>query len=116
MRTPGTGLGSTAVCTGCRSGRSVSTTTSFAGALWSLGRAVVSHESALSVYDLGDVNPAVIHLTVPPGFAQKHDDHLAIHKDDVPDTDVRGFEGFRVTTPLRTLLDVCRGQCVAGGR
>ena len=75
-------------------------------ALWSHGRAVVSHESALSVYDLGDVNPAVIHLTVPPGFAQKHGDHLVIHKDDLPDTDVRGFEGFRVTTPLRTLLDV----------
>jgi predicted transcriptional regulator of viral defense system len=74
-------------------------------ALWSHGRAVVSHESALSVYDLGDVNPAVIHLTVPPGFAQKHDD-VAIHKGDLPDSDVRGFEGFRVTTPLRTLLDV----------
>lgn len=74
--------------------------------LWSHGRAVVSHESALSVHDLGDVNPTVIHLTVPPGFAQKHDDHLAIHKGDLPDTDVHGFEGFRVTTPLRTLLDV----------
>lgn len=29
-----------------------------------------------------------------------------IHEDDLPDSDVRGFEGFRVTTPLRTLLDV----------
>jgi predicted transcriptional regulator of viral defense system len=75
-------------------------------ALWSHGRAVVSHESALSVYDLGDVNPAVIHITVPPGFAQKHGDHVAIHKGDLPDTDVGGFEGFRVTTPLRTLFDV----------
>lgn len=67
---------------------------------------MVSHESALSVRELGDVNPAVIHLTVPPGFAQKHDDHLVIHKDDLPDTDVQESEGFRVTTPLRTLFDV----------
>src|SRR3972149_4247026 len=39
--------------------------------LWSKGRAVVSHETALSVYDLGDVNPARIHLTVPHGFRKE---------------------------------------------
>jgi hypothetical protein len=45
-------------------------------ALWSHGRAVVSHESALSVHDLEDVNPTVIHLTVPTGVAQEHDDSV----------------------------------------
>jgi hypothetical protein len=42
----------------------------------------------------------------PQGCAQKHGDHLTIHKDDLPDTDVGGFDGFRVTTPLRALLDI----------
>src|SRR6266508_3823477 len=52
--------------------------------LWSRGRAVVSYESALSVHELGDVNPARTHLTDP--------------------------EGFRVTTPLRSLLDTAAGD------
>lgn len=74
--------------------------------LWSDGRAVVSHESALSLHELGDVNPAVIHLTVSPGFRQRHDDHLVIHEHELADEDVQAFEGFRATTPLRSLLDV----------
>ena len=32
---------------------------------WSLGRGVVSHESALVLHGLSDVNPSRIHLTVP---------------------------------------------------
>src|SRR6266511_346392 len=39
--------------------------------LWSRGRAVVSHETALSVHELGDVDPAHVHLTVPPNSRQK---------------------------------------------
>jgi predicted transcriptional regulator of viral defense system len=74
--------------------------------LWSRGRAVVSHESALSVHELGDVNPAAIHLTVPDRFAQQHDYHLVLHFGGVDEDDVQAFEGFRITKPLRTLLDV----------
>jgi predicted transcriptional regulator of viral defense system len=32
---------------------------------WSLGWGVVSHESALALHGLSDVNPSRIHLTVP---------------------------------------------------
>ena len=32
---------------------------------WSLGRGVVSHESALVLHGLSDVNPSRVHLTVP---------------------------------------------------
>ena len=72
---------------------------------WSRGRAVVSHETALSVHDLGDVNPARVHLTVPPGF-RKHARGAVLHHGDVPEGDVQEREGFRITTPLRSLLDV----------
>ncbi len=33
--------------------------------LWSRGKAVVSHETALAVFDVGDFNPSLVHLTVP---------------------------------------------------
>src|SRR5713101_6400593 len=44
--------------------------------LWSRNRAdepkaVVSHETALALHDLGEVLPTKIHLTVPPGFRKK---------------------------------------------
>lgn len=77
--------------------------------LWSRGRAVVSHETALSVHELGDVNPAVVHLMVPPDFrARAHG--VRLHRNVPPDGDVLEYEGFRVTAPLRTLLDVAAGD------
>jgi predicted transcriptional regulator of viral defense system len=79
-------------------------------ALWSHGRAVVSHESALSVHELGDVNPARIHLTVPPGFRQRVPAGVVLHRAELPAADVREQEGFRVTTPLRSLLDAAAGD------
>lgn len=73
--------------------------------LWSRGRAVVSHETALSVHDLGDVNPARVQLTVPKNF-RPTDPAVDLHRVDLPVDDVGEHDGFRVTTPLRSLLDV----------
>ena len=36
-----------------------------AAVAWTLGRGVVSHESALVLHELSDVNPSRIHLSVP---------------------------------------------------
>jgi predicted transcriptional regulator of viral defense system len=77
--------------------------------LWSRGRAVVSHETALSVHELGDVDPARVHLTAPPNFRQKNPS-VVIHRADLAPRDVQAHEGFRVTTPLRSLLDVAAGE------
>jgi hypothetical protein len=79
-------------------------------ALWSRGRAVVSHESALSVHELGDVNPARTHLTVSTGFRQQPPAGVVLHRGVLPEGDVRDQEGFRVTTPLRSLLDSAAGD------
>lgn len=38
---------------------------------WTGGRGVISHESALDLLDLCDVNPPVIHLTVPRDYAPR---------------------------------------------
>lgn len=83
--------------------------------LWSRNRqdqpqAVVSHESALVLYELSDLLPTKTHLTVPPGFRKKVPQGCVLHKDVLPSPDVEERPGFRVTTPLRTLLDVARGD------
>lgn len=77
--------------------------------LWSKRRAVVSHETALAVYELGEVNPERIHLTVPPSFRQRPR-RPVLHRADLPDSDVVEHAGYRVTTPLRSLLDTAAGD------
>jgi predicted transcriptional regulator of viral defense system len=72
--------------------------------LWSRGRAVVSHQTALAVHELGDVMPARVHLTVPSGFRSRSS-ALVLHVGSVRETDTEQFEGFAVTTPLRSILD-----------
>ena len=73
--------------------------------LWSRGRAVVSHETALAVHELGDVMPAQVQLTVPPGFRSRSPG-VILHLGSVGEPDVEQFEGFAVTAPLRSILDV----------
>ena len=86
--------------------------------LWSRDRedqpqAVVSHQSALILYDLTDILPSRIHLTVPPGFRKDPPEGCTIHKAVLLPADVEERTGFRVTTPLRTLLDVSAGTTSA---
>lgn len=73
--------------------------------LWARGKAVVSHDTALAVHDLGVANPATVHLTVPPNF-RSSSSGVVLHRGTVAESDSWQYEGFRVTTPLRTLLDV----------
>lgn len=73
--------------------------------LWSGGRGVVSHESALRVHDLSDVDPASMHLTVPSGF-RSADPLVVLHREPLDDPDIEERQGWRVTTPIRTLVDV----------
>ncbi len=73
--------------------------------LWSKGRGVVSHETALSVHAIGELESARVHLTVPPGFTMR-DDAVTLHHSELPDADVVKRTGFRVTTPVRSIIDV----------
>ncbi|HEX9682439.1 MAG TPA: type IV toxin-antitoxin system AbiEi family antitoxin domain-containing protein [Acidimicrobiales bacterium] len=73
--------------------------------LWSKGRAVVSHESALAVHEIGEFESSKVHLTVPTGFTMR-DDALALHVADLDDDDVQQRTGFRVTSPTRTIIDI----------
>ena len=74
-------------------------------ALWSKGRGVISHETALAVYDIGEFESPYVNLTVPPAFRMS-DDAVRLHRAVLPDIDVTQRTGFRVTTALRSLIDV----------
>lgn len=78
---------------------------------WSRNRedkqqAVISHESALAVHELGDVMPSKVHLTVPPKFRKESQEGCVIHKQILKPDDVEQRDGFMITTPLRTIVDV----------
>jgi predicted transcriptional regulator of viral defense system len=81
--------------------------------LWSRNRedapqGVYSHATALRIYDLSDIMPAKIHMTVPQKFRRGAEipKGLVLHWDDLPPGDIEEREGFRVTRPLRTLRDL----------
>lgn len=75
---------------------------------WPLSvRGVVSHESALAVYALSDVNPAKVHITVPKSFRIQREvpKVLVIHRAALTDAEISYHEGIPLTTPERTIRD-----------
>ncbi|ODQ83803.1 hypothetical protein BFG51_08710 [Dietzia alimentaria] len=80
--------------------------------LWSRGRGVVSHESALRAHSLSDANPARLHLTVPPGF-RAQDDFVVTHIGELDPADRIDYHGWSVTSIPRTLADVAGTESVS---
>lgn len=81
--------------------------------LWSRNRedkiqGVYSHETALSIYELSDVNPVRLHMTVPMNFRKSAETPkvLRLYFQDLKEAEIKGEDGIRVTTPMRTLIDV----------
>jgi predicted transcriptional regulator of viral defense system len=74
--------------------------------LWSGRRGVLSHETALDLYDLCDVNPAAIHLTVPVGFRTRKPvpPTYRLHRERIDNDEVRWFEGIPIVAPDRAIL------------
>ncbi len=81
--------------------------------LWSRNRqgepqGTYSHETALSFYNLSDINPAKLHLTVPPGFRRNSEipGILILHRGVIHNDDAEMLQGFRVTRPLKAISDL----------
>src|ERR1035437_9021720 len=82
-------------------------------ALWSRNRneeveGAYSHHTALSLYDLSDLNPAKLHMTVPTDFRRNSDipGILVLHYADLSGSNVQTGPGYKYTRPLRTILDL----------
>ena len=88
--------------------------------LWSRNRAgapegVYSHQTALSIHELSDVNPVKLHMTVPPAFRRsaKVPTILVLYYATLDGKDVEQRQGFRVTRPLRTIVDLVVSEQVS---
>ena len=75
-------------------------------------QAVVSHETALAWHALSDINPMRIHITLPPTYHKQLPEGVIISRGVVPKGEYEVHEGYRVTTPLRTLKDVTESPAV----
>ena len=88
--------------------------------LWSRNRAgapegVYSHQTALSIHELSDVNPSKLHMTVPPTFRRtsKTPKILVLHRAWLDKKDVVQQHGFAVTRPLRAIVDLAVAEAVS---
>ncbi len=70
--------------------------------------AVVSHESALELYDLSDVVPSKIHLTLPRRYRHRTAPvgvRLHYPRKPLSNGEVRSVHGLPTSSPERTILD-----------
>jgi len=76
--------------------------------LWADGRAALAHATAIDLYDLADVNPDTIHLTVPPGYRPRRQggDLYTVHHQSLDADQVRRFEGIPIVTPAVAIAQV----------
>jgi predicted transcriptional regulator of viral defense system len=88
--------------------------------LWSRNKqgvpqGVWSHETALDIYEITDVMPAKMHMTVPKNFRQNQPipEVLVLHYDDLFNEEVEERQGYCVTKPVKTLIDVTIDQSVS---
>lgn len=81
--------------------------------LWSRGRdekpiAVLSHQTALSLFELGDFNPAKIHLIVPPTFRRnsRTPPAVVLHRAELTPAELTHLRGLMLCRPWRALCDL----------
>lgn len=67
-------------------------------------RSVISHDSALALYELSDLLPHEVHLTVPRTLSRRHPG-LRLHTNRFDPGDVAHYLGLPVTTVSRTIAD-----------
>jgi predicted transcriptional regulator of viral defense system len=88
--------------------------------IWSLNRngtlqGVFSHETALSLFEISDLQPEKLHMTVPRGY-RRHSEIpkiLILHHATIDPSECEERRGYRVTKPFRTITDIVRAQAVS---
>lgn len=80
--------------------------------LWPRTDAVLSHETALDLHDLCDVNPARIHVTVPAcyRFRRAVPPMYELHARNVDPRDITQHEGIPIVSVARSILDGIEGN------
>jgi predicted transcriptional regulator of viral defense system len=75
--------------------------------LWARRRGILSHETALELWELSDVSPSKVHVTVPRALKLRRAAPPAyfVHVRDLGAEDTTRHEGIPVVTPRRAILD-----------
>ena len=88
--------------------------------LWSRNKqgeiqGVWSHETALDLYELCDIMPAKLHLTVPCNFRKSISipPVLKLYHSNLAEKDWSEQQGYKVTTPIKTLLDLAETRQIS---
>lgn len=68
---------------------------------------MLSKETALSLYELSDANPAKIHITVPRAHRPQRamPTLYVVDRADLRDDELTAYEGIPIVTPVRAILD-----------
>ena len=76
-------------------------------ALWPMGAGVLSHETALDLYELCDINPARIDVTVPRRYRTHRPVPVLyrLHPRDLASEQTGRLRGLPIVAPLRAILD-----------
>ena len=71
-------------------------------------RIALSHETALLIYGISDLNPSRVHLTVPKSarLRRERPEWITVHQADLTEKEVGQHEGMPVTTVSRSIMDV----------
>jgi hypothetical protein len=83
--------------------------------LWSRDRrgtmqGIYSHETALSLFEISDVNPVKLHMTIPAGFRKSVStpEILILHKDTLQPDDCEQRAGYSVVKPVPAILTLIK--------
>lgn len=70
--------------------------------LWAGDGAFLSHDTALAAWDICDINPVTIHVSVPKGRRIQKQGHvnMELHKADVSAGDLKWWDGMRTASPF----------------
>ncbi len=88
--------------------------------LWSCNRqgkveGIYSHQTALAIHHLSDVMPNKLDMTVPPSFRRNSviPYNLKLHFKRIPQNQIIALDGYWLTTPYQTLLDVIEEAAIS---
>jgi predicted transcriptional regulator of viral defense system len=73
--------------------------------LWANDRGAISHETALQFYELADVNPIAIDLTIPKEYriGRAGGDAYRVHREDLAPKEIAVVDGVRVVSVNRAI-------------
>ncbi len=77
----------------------------FLAILKTSGKSVLSHETALSVYELSDTLPGEINIIIPKTHSRRRQ-NIKYHIQKITDDEITKYKGLPITTVERTIIDV----------